>query len=145
MEPQFDHEKLKVYQKSLVFNSLVIRILEDIPKHSSLHDQLERASISITLNIAEGNGKWSRKDRCRYFDIARGSALECAAALDLAAARKFFSADQTVDEKDLLAEIVRMLVGLIQANDSSRSLRKGEFRIGEDEAVPYTVGEKEKD
>ena len=50
-------------------------------------DQLDRASTSIALNIAEGNGKYALKDRCRFFDIAHGSALECASAQDILVAK----------------------------------------------------------
>jgi len=46
-----------------------------------------RASTSIPLNIAEGNGKYTPKDRCRFFDIAHGSALEGAAGLDILVAK----------------------------------------------------------
>ncbi len=53
------------------------------PKSLAVVDQLDRASTSIPLNIAEGNGKFTGADRCRFFDIARGSALECAASLDV--------------------------------------------------------------
>jgi four helix bundle protein len=45
-------------------------------------DQLRRASQSISPNIAEGNGKGTNGDRCRFFAIARGSALECASIQD---------------------------------------------------------------
>ncbi|HMP90857.1 MAG TPA: four helix bundle protein, partial [Kiritimatiellia bacterium] len=50
--------------------------------------QLDRASTSIPLNIAEGNGMYTEADRCRFFDIARGTALECPACLDVMIAKK---------------------------------------------------------
>ena len=62
-------------------------ILRDVPKSLAVADQLDRASTSIPLNIAEGNGKFTGADRCRYFDNAHGSALECAAALDVLVAK----------------------------------------------------------
>lgn len=57
----------------------------------AVYDQLDRASTSIPLNIAEGNGKYTPKDRCRFFDIARGSAFECAAVLDVLTAKAILS------------------------------------------------------
>ncbi len=83
-----------------------------------MHDQLDRASTSIPLNIAEGNGKYTAPDRCRFFDIARGSALECAACLDVLVAKKRL--DQAEQGKEILVRIVSMLVGLIRSTSSDR-------------------------
>jgi len=87
MKASFDHEKLDVYQESIRFVSWVNELLEKVPKSLAVHNQLDRASTSIPLNIAEGNGKYTPADRCRFFDIARGSALECAACLDVLVAK----------------------------------------------------------
>lgn len=84
----FDHEKLKVYQESIRFVCWADERLLKIPRTLAAHNQLDRASTSIPLNIAEGNGKYTDADRCRFFDIARGSALECAACLDVLVAKK---------------------------------------------------------
>jgi len=60
--------------------------MDDLPAgHSMLRDQLKRAAFSVPLNIAEGTGKNSQSDRKRFYAIARGSAMECAAVCDLAA------------------------------------------------------------
>jgi four helix bundle protein len=83
MKRVFNHEKLQVYQDSIHFVVWASELLERIPKGLSVSDQLNRASASIPLNIAEGNGKFTAPDRCRYFDNARGSAFECAACLDV--------------------------------------------------------------
>lgn len=72
--PQFGHETLNVYQESILFISSMGELLETIPKNLAVHHQLDRASTSISLNIAEGNGKHTSADRYRYFDCARGSA-----------------------------------------------------------------------
>ncbi len=114
----FDHEKLEVYQTAIAFTCWVNGLLEGVPKSLAVCNQLERASTSIPLNIAEGNGRYTAADRCRYLDIARGSALECAACLDVLVAKKCVeSAD---DGKALLARIVSMLVGLIRSTSPSR-------------------------
>jgi four helix bundle protein len=87
--------------------------LEALPAKIAARDQLDRASTSIVLNLAEGNGKRSRIDRCRYLDIARGSALECAACLDVLAAKNLLEAGDVTPGKEILLGIVSMIAGLI--------------------------------
>ena len=113
---QFGHETLNVYQESIRFITWISELLETIPKNLSVHNQLDRASTSIPLNIAEGNGKHTSADRCRYFDSARGSALECAACLDVLVAKKKIDGDKVKKGKGQLYQIVSMLIGLIRAN-----------------------------
>ena len=120
--PQFDHEKLKVYQESIRFAAWADDLLESVPTSIAAHNQLDRASTSVPLNIAEGNGKHTPADRCRFFDTARGSALECAACLDVMVAKKRIGETDAVEGKRLLVEIVSMLVGLIRANSEERDV-----------------------
>ncbi len=117
---QFDHEKLSVYQASIKFVAWSSDLLSELPKSLAVHNQLDRATTSIPLNIAEGNGKHTPADRCRYFDNARGSALECAACLDVLVARKQLVMDVADEGKAMLVEVVSMLVGLIRANSENR-------------------------
>ena len=115
----FDHEKLFVYQRALE----VIEFFEIILEKgigSSYKSQLERSSSSIVHNIAEGNRKYTSKDRCKYFDIARGSALECASGLDIQFIKKKISEEELYKGKSLLKEVVSMIVGLIKNNSSDR-------------------------
>jgi len=120
MNRQLDHEKLEVYQASLAFIAWLEPILQKLPKSISVTDQLDRASTSIPLNIAEGNGKFTGADRCRYFDNARGSALESAAALDVLVAKGRRPGEEVQPGKDRLWSVVSMLVGLIKANSDCR-------------------------
>src|SRR2546423_5004424 len=90
----FDHEKLEVYRESLAFVAWLSPVLENGVKVGEVKDQLDRASTSILLNIAEENGKYTLKDRCRYFDSAHGSALECAAGLDILVAKGKVTGEQ---------------------------------------------------
>jgi len=117
---QFDHEKLKVYHATITFVAWVSDLLTDIPKSVSVHNQFDRASTSIPLNIAEGNGKYTSADRCRFFDNARGSTLECAACLDVLVAKSLIDRAVAMEGKEMLIEIVSMLVGLIRSNSPSR-------------------------
>ena len=119
---QFDHEKLNVYHTAITFVVWSSRLLEDIPKNVAVHNQLDRASTSIPLNIAEGNGKHTSPDRCRFFDIARGSALDCAACLDVLVAKTIITESVAVEGKELLMKVVSMLIGLIRSNSSSRKV-----------------------
>ena len=70
------------------------------------------------LNIAEGNGKFTPKDKCRYFDISRGSGMECAGCLDVLSAKKLITAKEREEGKIILRDIVNMLMGLIKSNYS---------------------------
>jgi four helix bundle protein len=114
MKIYFDHEKLDVYQEAIAFCGWVGEFLAAITAKAAAKDQLDRASTSIPLNIAEGNGKFSAKDRARFLEMARGSALECAACLDVLLVRKLTSEEQVVLSKERLARIVQMLIGLLR-------------------------------
>jgi four helix bundle protein len=112
MRPYFDHEKLNVYQSAIRFVTWSTDLLAAINPKAAAKDHLGRASTSVALNIAEGNGKFSIRDRCRFLDIARGSALECAACLDVLSAKRLVDQEAINPGKEQLGEIVSMLVGL---------------------------------
>jgi len=71
------------YRLALEFRSHVVRWLP--LRRAELSDQLDRASISISLNIAEGAGRALPRERARHYTIARGSAYACLAVIDLLA------------------------------------------------------------
>ncbi|MBK6914862.1 MAG: four helix bundle protein [Ignavibacteriales bacterium] len=115
MEKVFSHEKLNVYKRSLDFVEFADKLLCKQKERISACDQLDRASTSIPLNIAEGSGKFSSKDKSRYYDIARGSATESAACLDVLLIKKKIETDENSKGKEILFEIVSMLIGLIKS------------------------------
>src|SRR5436305_15275380 len=114
----FDHEKLDVYREAVAFVAWLSALLEGSVRAGEVKDQLDRAATSVPLNIAEGNGKYAPKDRCRFFDIAHGSALECAAGLDVLVAKAKLTLEQIRPGKEQLQRIVRMLMGLIKRNST---------------------------
>ena len=80
----FDFQKLIVYKKSIEFyTGISIEIIKKNLIDKIAKDQLRRASMSITLNIAEGTSRFSTADRRNFYTIARGSLYECIAILDL--------------------------------------------------------------
>ena len=68
------------------------------------------------IKYCKGNGRFTSKDRCHFFDIARGSSLECAAGLDILVANNIVKPDRIIIGKEMLISIVCMLVGLIKSN-----------------------------
>jgi four helix bundle protein len=132
MKTYFDHEKLDVYQESIAFCGWVGELLGQISAKAAAKDQLDRASTSLPLNIAEGNGKFSTVDRARFLEIARGSALECAACLDVLAMRKLVAPQRILPAKERLVRIVNMLMGMLK-----RFSARADF-LREDEGI-YAV------
>jgi four helix bundle protein len=126
MKIYFDHEKLDVYQEAIAFCGWVGDLLAQISAKAAAKDQLDRASTSIPLNIAEGNGKFSARDRGRFLEMARGSALECAACLDVLLVRKLTTEEQVVTAKERLARIVQMLIGLLRRFSERANLLREE-------------------
>ena len=116
----FDHEKLIAYQRSIEFVAWASQLLEEMPAKLAVFDQLDRASTSVPLNIAEGNAKFTAPDRCRYWDTARGSALECAACLDVLVAKGKSALNRTEEGKRLLSETVSLLIGLCKSVSPDR-------------------------
>ena len=109
----FHHKKLIVYRRALEFAAWSQILIGSLTKKTSTRDHLERAGDSIALNIAEGDGKFSLKDRARFFQIAHGSALECAACLDLFVARRCCENEAIDSGKLILEEIVKMLFSML--------------------------------
>ena len=103
-------QKLDVYRRSIEFLALTIRIGQRPPKGSaSLVDQLRRAAGSIPLNIAEAAGRSGTADAARSYAIARGSAMECAAALDALALLNVIDVETKNRGDRLLEAVVAML------------------------------------
>lgn len=104
------YEKLDVYQCAIQSLVEMNNIANSLPKgHSQLADQIKRAAMSIPLNIAEGSGKRTKLDCDRYYYNARGSAMECAAALDVCIAMNLLPKETQIKPKQLLMRIVAML------------------------------------
>jgi four helix bundle protein len=115
-EPGFDAERLDCYRVALQFQTLAATL---VPRrgHSALRDQLERASISIALNIAEAVGRVSPAERAHFFGIARGSATECAAIVDIIIARGVAGDATCRHARGLLFRLVQMLTKLTLRRD----------------------------
>jgi four helix bundle protein len=137
MKTYFDHEKLNVYQVALEFNGWVGDLLATVEAKAAAKDQLDRAATSIPLNLAEGNGKFSRRDRARFFDIARGSALEAAASLDVLVSRRVITQAQVVCAKEQLVRIVNMLMGLLKGLGYSFESGTAAVREGTDSLLSF--------
>ena len=112
----FDHERLDVYQFSLKFAVMSARLIEALPSgRSHLADQLHRAAVSIILNIAEGAGEFSKGDKARFYRMAKRSATECAAVLDICRELQLAEIEPLTEGRDLLIKIVSMLIKLIRS------------------------------
>jgi len=111
-EPQLDANKLQVYGVALELHThcaVLVAALNRI-----VRDQLERASLSVVLNIAEAAGRRSRRDKARYYAIARGSATEVAALLDVLERRRLASPAAVRTGRRLAIRAVQMLTRLHQ-------------------------------
>ena len=111
--PRLDAEKLAVYHVALELQVMTPLI---VPAHQRvLHDQLERASLSAVLNIAAGAGRHSRRDKRRHYAIARGSAMETAACIDVVRLRRL-APDAVCDQaRSLALRVIQMLSKLSDA------------------------------
>jgi four helix bundle protein len=117
----FTFEKLLVYQKSIDFaDEICSRTQQFARGYGFLVDQLNRASLSIAANIAEGNGRFTIKDRRNFFGIARGSVQECVPLLELATRRGLIMSTDHAQLKAKLEEISRMLSGLIKGLENRK-------------------------
>ena len=112
---QFDHERLDVYSAAIDFVALADGIVEQLPRgRGYLADQLQRAATSIALNIAEGAGEFSGPEKARFYRMAKRSATECAAVLDVAGRLELTAPDRLATGRHLLLRIVSMLTKMVR-------------------------------
>jgi four helix bundle protein len=104
----FSLEKLLVYQKAIDFADRICTLTRTFPRgYYFLADQLDRATLSIAANIAEGNGRFTKADRRNFFGIARGSVQECVPLLELASRQKLINSEEHELLKGHLPECFR--------------------------------------
>jgi four helix bundle protein len=109
--PVLDLDRLDVYRVAVQFCAIASRLRVS---PAALRDQIDRASASVVLTLAEGVGRVSGPDRAHFFAMARGSAFECAAVLDLLKARGALPPASHAESRRLLVRIVQMLTRRIE-------------------------------
>ena len=102
--------RFDAYRLALDFRRIVVRWLP--LRRTELSDQPDRASISVPLNIAEGAGRSTPRERSRHYTIARGSAVECLACLDLLELEE--CAHATAEARAILVRLLNVLTALIR-------------------------------
>lgn len=114
----FAFEDLQVYQRALDFADSVIGLIDEIEtprKHYRLIEQLEASSTSIALNIAEGKGRFSKKEFRHFLYIARGSLYETITMLLIFKKRKWIDGATYFRFNTEAEEISKMISGLINS------------------------------
>ena len=113
----FDFEKLQVYQRALEFINFVFNRCKKFDREyrNSLTNQLQRAALSISTNLAEGCGKLSRREKIKYFSHALDSAKECIPCIDIAARQGQINEEDGKKARDDCTVVCRMLGKLIQS------------------------------
>ena len=123
MKVKFSFEDLEVWQKAVDFAYRVISLAEEMQtdrKHFRLIEQLESASTSIALNIAEGKGRYSKKEFIQFLYIARGSLYETITLMMIFNKNKWIDNIQLEKIKESGDELGKMLSSLINAVKKSR-------------------------
>ncbi|HID31389.1 MAG TPA: four helix bundle protein [Desulfobacterales bacterium] len=114
----FSFEDLKVWQKSVLFSEKVIRSIDEINaprKHYRLIEQLESASTSVAMNIAEGKGRQTTKEFVQFLHIARGSLFEVVTLLIILQRVGWIEVEEVMKFQQLAEEITKMLNSLIKS------------------------------
>ena len=115
---KFGYEDLKVWNMAVDFAVKVIELVENLEtdrKHYRLFEQIEASSTSISMNIAEGKGRYSKKEFIHFSYIARGSLYETMTLLEIFRRKKWISTDKYTQLEEDAKEIASMITGLINS------------------------------
>jgi four helix bundle protein len=112
----FDHDRLEVYSVARQFNREVKELLTELPRgQAESRNNLRRAAMSVTRNIAEGSGKWKICDKVNFYHIARASATECASSLDELVDFELVPEERVIRLRQVLSRVVAMLTVMIRS------------------------------
>jgi four helix bundle protein len=110
-----DHEKLDAYHIAVEFVVLSDAVIENLPRgRGYLSDQLQRAALSIPLNIAEGAGEYAIDEKVRFYRMAKRSATECASILDVCRKLKLLDEQKYAKGREIIVRIVSILTKMAQ-------------------------------
>jgi len=109
------YREMIVWQKAMELVKEIYLLVKKLPKEETyaLSDQMRRAAVSIPSNIAEGYGRKSKADYCRFLDISRGSLYELETQIEIAIMLNFFNPEDTEKAFSLSQEVGKMLNSLI--------------------------------
>lgn len=110
----FGYRKLIAYQKSKEVVKHTYKLLKKFPAEEryAMCDQLRRASVSITSNIAEGINRFSVKDKSHFIEMSYGSLMEVSSQLEIAEDLGYITAEERLSMDLLIEEVARLLSGL---------------------------------
>lgn len=110
----FAFEELNIYQRSRSFNLRIRKLLRGIKLDYATENQLIRAALSVQLNLAEGNGRFTNKDIRRFYVISRSSINECVAVLDVLKEEESITKETFIDIREEAEVLSRILYKLIK-------------------------------
>lgn len=110
----FGYRKLVAYQKAKEVVKHTYKLLKKFPveERYAMSDQLRRASVSITSNIAEGVNRYSVKDKSHFIEVSYGSLMEVSSQFEIAEELGYITADDRLSMDQLIEEVARLLSGL---------------------------------
>lgn len=110
----FGYRKLIAYQKANEVVKRTYKLLKKYPPEErwAMCDQLRRASVSITSNIAEGVNRYSVKEKTHFLEIAFGSLMEVSSLFEMAEELDYITTEDLMSMDDLIGEDARLLSGL---------------------------------
>ena len=119
----FGYRKLVAYQKAKEVVKRTYKLLKKFPAEEryAMCDQLRRASVSITSNIAEGVNRFSVKDKAHFIEMAYGSLMEVSSQIEIAEELGYVTADDRLSMDELIEEDARLLSGLLNSYKPSDS------------------------
>ena len=117
----FGYRKLIAYQKAKEVVKRTYKLLKKFPAEEryAMCDQLRRASVSITSNIAEGVNRYSVKDKSHFIEMAYGSLMEVSSQFEIAEELNYITSDERLSMDQLIEEVAKLLSGLQKTYNSS--------------------------
>ncbi len=114
MEEVFSYRKLIAYKKAKEVVKTTYKLIKQFPADEkfAMCEQLRRASVSITSNIAEGINRYSSRDKAHFIEMSYGSLMEVSSQFEIAEDLGYIKTEDRLTMDTLITEVARLLSGL---------------------------------